>query len=85
MWLVRLFELIWPNPTPNRFYVSVDPVWRVNAIVIWNAIGQKVKQEFVNGRTIIELDGLIAGTYFVGLVRVSGDVIETMKLVVTGK
>ena len=78
-------NMIWPNPTTDVFFVSCDPVWQVEAIVIWNAIGQRMKVEKTNGRNIIQMSGLLPGTYFVGLIRVSGEVIETKKLVVTGK
>ena len=78
-------NLLWPNPTQDIFYVSCDPVWKVEAIIIWNAIGQKVKQETTNGRNIIQLGGLHPGAYFVGFIREGGQVIETKKLIVAGK
>jgi hypothetical protein len=82
----RLLNLLWPNPTQDIFYVSCDPVWKVEYIVIWNALGQKVKQEPTNGRNVIQLGGLNApGTYFVGFIREGGQVIETKKLVVVSK
>ena len=78
-------NFLWPNPTPNNFFLGLNPVWRVKHIVIYNAIGQKVKQEKVNGRTIIEMGGLIPGTYFITLVHENNTVIETKKLVVYGR
>ncbi len=74
--------LLWPNPTPDKFYVSCDPALRVQAIVIWNAIGQKIKQENVNGRTIIEMNLTVSGSYLVGFVAADGTIIETKKLIV---
>jgi len=76
--------MIWPNPTPNVFYISIDKTRPVKAIVIWNAIGQKMREEYPNGRTIIQMSGLISGTYFVGVVLTSNYIIETKKLVVAG-
>ncbi len=76
--------LIWPNPTPDVFYVSIHKTLPVKAIVIWNAIGQKVGEEYTNGRTIIRMSGLRPGTYFVGIVLTTDYIIETKKLVVTG-
>lgn len=78
-------NLLWPNPTQDVFYVSCDPAWKIQTIVIWNAIGQKVKEENTNGRTIIQMGGLIPGTYFVSFVREGGRIVETKKLVVIGK
>lgn len=78
-------NLIWPNPTQGPFYVSCDPVWKIQTIVIWNAIGQKIKEESTNGRNIIPMELSIPGTYFVGFVREGGRIIETRKLVVVGK
>lgn len=76
--------MIWPNPTPNVFYVSVGKTLPVKAIVIWNAIGQKIREESTNGRSIIQMSGLIPGTYFVGVVLTTDYIIQTKKLVVTG-
>ena len=81
----RSLNLLWPNPTTDKFFISCDPVWQIENIVIYNEAGQKVKQENVHGRTIIEMGGLIPGNYFVSLLRVSGEIIETKKLVVIGK
>lgn len=78
----RSLNLLWPNPTPDNFFLGLNPVWRVKYIVIYNAIGQKVKQEPVNGRTIIEMSGLRPGTYFITLIHENDTVIETKKLVV---
>ncbi len=76
--------MIWPNPTPDVFFVSVHKTLPVKAIVVWNAIGQKVREEYTNGRTIIQMSGLRPGTYFVGIVLTTDYIIETKKLVVTG-
>jgi hypothetical protein len=81
----RSLNLLWPNPTTDKFFISCDPVWQIENIVIYNEAGQKVKQENVHGRTIIEMGGLTPGNYFVSLIRVSGEIIETKKLVVIGK
>lgn len=75
---------LWPNPTPNKFYVGLNGEVAVRAIVIWNAIGQRLRVEYVNGRSIIEFYGLIPGTYMVGFISTTGQVIETKKLVVVG-
>lgn len=76
--------MLWPNPTPDVFYLSLHRTLNAKAIVIWNVLGQKVKQEEVNGRVIIQMHGLLPGTYFVSIVLVNGEIIETKKLVVAG-
>ena len=76
-------NLLWPNPTNDIFWVSCDPVWKIESIVIWNAIGQKIRQVNTNGRNVIQLDPLLSsGTYFVGFVREGGQIVETKKLIV---
>lgn len=80
----RSLNLIWPNPTQNIFYVSCDPVWQIESIIVYDAVGRKIKQENTNGRTIIQMGGLEPGTYMVTLVRTGGQIVETKKLVVVG-
>ena len=76
--------LLWPNPTPNRFYIGLNGEVQVRLINIWNAVGKLVRQENVNGRSIMEVSGLIPGTYFVSFVSTIGQIIETKKVVVLG-
>lgn len=79
-------NLLWPNPTNDVFWVSCDPVWKIQSIIIWNAIGQKIRQVNTNGRNIIQLDLLPStGTYLVGFIREGGQIVETKKLVVVDK
>lgn len=77
---------IFPNPTPDVFYISIGINDNLAAytIVIWDVVGQKLREERVNGRPIIEMRGLIPGTYVVGLVSNIGKLIEGKKLIVTG-
>jgi hypothetical protein len=78
-------NLLWPNPTQDIFWVSCDPVWKIESIVIWNALGQKIRQVATNGRNIIQMDALPGtGTYFVSFVREAGQIVETKKLIVVG-
>lgn len=79
-------NLLWPNPTNDIFWVSYDPVWKIESIVIWNAIGQKIRQVNTNGRNVIQMDPLTsAGTYFVVFIKEGGQVVETKKLIVVSK
>ncbi len=74
--------MIWPNPSPGDFFLSIHKTLPAKAVVIWNAIGQKVKEEAVNNRNIIPLFLPIQGTYFVGIVLTTGEIIETKKVVI---
>lgn len=75
---------LWPNPTPNHFFVGLNGEVDVKNILICNAIGQLLRVEPVNGRSIIEMYGLIPGTYMVSFMSWKGYIVETKKLVVTG-
>ena len=78
----KSLNLLWPNPTPDNFFLGLNPIWRVKYIVIYNAIGQMVRKEKVNGRTIMQMSIYIPGTYFIKLVHENNTMIETKKLVV---
>ncbi|HYM94028.1 MAG TPA: T9SS type A sorting domain-containing protein [Chitinophagaceae bacterium] len=78
------YNLIWPNPAQDIFYVSCSPFWQIESIDIYDAAGRKIKQENTNGRSIIQIGGLIPGNYFVSLVRKGGQILETKKLIVVG-
>lgn len=76
---------LWPNPSTGNFFLSIHKTLPAKAVVIWNAIGQKVKEEPVNGRSIIPMFLPIQGAYFVSVVLTTGDIIETKKLIIVGK
>lgn len=75
---------IWPNPTPNKFYISISGSAIIKTMIIWDAIGRTMHQEAVNGRTQMEVSGFIPGTYMVGFISVTGQIIETKKVMVAG-
>jgi hypothetical protein len=76
--------VIWPNPSPGRFFVGITGAAAVKTIVIWNVLGQKLREEEVNYRSIIEMHMYLPGTYFVGFISYSGQLIDTKKLVIEG-
>lgn len=76
--------LVWPNPSHGQFYVGFTATIPVKAIVVWNALGEKIKVEPVNGRTLIELKGFIPGTYFVGVISAADVTLDVEKIVVVG-
>jgi hypothetical protein len=78
-------NMLWPNPTPDKFYIGLHQNVEFKSIIVFNVWGQKVKEEAVNGRTLIEMGGLISGTYFVSLVNAADFIVGTRKLVVAGK
>jgi hypothetical protein len=79
-------NLLWPNPSPGRFYISLNPIVPIEKIIMTNVLGQKVWDEKVNGRAIIEIDSkLISGSYFVSLLTKEGAILETRKLIIITK
>jgi hypothetical protein len=76
--------LLWPNPTADKFNIGISGDVQVKTLVIWNAIGQKVYQQEVNGRSIMEVRGFIPGTYMVSFISFKGQIIETKRVVVLG-
>lgn len=80
-------NLLWPNPSPGRFYISLNPIAPVENIIVTNVLGQKILEEKVNGRTIIQVGNgkLISGSYFVSLITKEGAILETKKLIVIEK
>ncbi len=76
--------LLWPNPTPDKFFIGLNGEVNVKTIIIWTAIGQKLRQIDVNGRSIIEVSGLIPGTYMVSFISTVNQIIDTKKVIVIG-
>lgn len=76
--------LVWPNPSTGRFFVGISTASYIKSIVIWNALGQKMKEEPVNERSVIEMYLPIPGTYMVSFVSFGGRVVESKKLLVRG-
>lgn len=76
---------LWPNPSTGNFFLSIHKTLPAKAVIVWNAIGQKVLEVPVNGRSIIPMYLPIQGAYFVGVVLTTGEVIETKKLIIAGR
>ncbi len=75
---------LWPNPTPDNFFIGLNGEVSVKAIVIFNAGGQKVYETQVNGRSIISVRGFRPGTYMVSFISATNQIVETKRVVVTG-
>lgn len=77
--------LLWPNPTPNKFYLIVNSP-SARSIVIYNNIGQRVWWTGINAyaQTYVEIKDhhLIPGTYFVSVLDERGSVLQTEKLLI---
>jgi hypothetical protein len=79
------FELVlWPNPSPGRFYIGITGAAAVKYVAVFNALGQLLRRELVNERTIIEMNINLPGNYFVSFISHSGQLLDTKKLVITG-
>lgn len=76
--------LVWPNPGTGRFFVGISTASTVKSVVIWNVLGQKLKEESVNERNIIEMYMPVPGTYIVGFISFSGQLLESQKLLIRG-
>jgi hypothetical protein len=76
--------LVWPNPSSGRFFVGISTAAAIKTIVIWDVVGRKLKEEQVNDRSIIEMYLPIPGTYIVGFISFSGQVMEGQKLLIRG-
>jgi hypothetical protein len=75
--------LMWPNPSTGRFRVGITGYASIQYVVVWNVIGQKLLQEPVNDRAIIEMQlNRPPGTYLVGFITFSGQVVDTKKLII---
>ena len=77
--------MLWPNPTPDKFYITLNTSVPVKFVSIFDALGRKVYEVNVEGQSIAEIKGhhLIPGTYFVSLVGVPGTILETKKLIIS--
>ncbi|RYY55186.1 MAG: T9SS type A sorting domain-containing protein [Chitinophagaceae bacterium] len=75
---------LWPNPAVSWFNIGIPPVIPAKTIIVYNVLGQKLREEKVMGRTVVQMTGLIPGTYFISIFSESNQLIETKKLVVAG-
>lgn len=76
---------IWPNPAVSMFNVSMDGNVNVESIVIWNIVGVQLFRKATNGENLVQIEGLMPGTYVVGFIGLNGKVLQTRKVVVAGK
>lgn len=75
---------IWPIPTPDKFYIGFNGQTNVKNVIIYNAIGQLIWKQAVNGRSIMEVSGFIPGTYMVSFITDDNKLLETRKVLVIG-
>lgn len=75
--------MLWPNPTPDECYVSINTTLPVKSIVVWDAWGQKLYEEPVNGRRILRLSlrPYAQSMYVVGILSPAGQLIATEKVI----
>jgi hypothetical protein len=76
--------LLWPNPSQGRFYIGISGAVAVKYVAIYNTLGQMVRRELVNERSIIEMTIHLPGVYEVAFISHSGQLLETKKLLITG-
>ncbi|WEK36850.1 MAG: T9SS type A sorting domain-containing protein [Candidatus Pseudobacter hemicellulosilyticus] len=73
---------LWPNPSKGRFYIGINGEVVVRSIIIWDVLGRKVKEELVNGRTIIEMHLYMPGSYYVTFMSNDQQRLDTKKLII---
>lgn len=76
--------LLWPNPAVSWFNIGIPSVVPAKTIIVYNVLGQKLREEKVMGRTVVQMTGLLPGTYFISIISTTNHLIETKKLVVAG-
>lgn len=74
--------MLWPNPTPDICYVSINTALDVKSVIVWDTWGQKLFEEPVNGRRVlpISLKKYAQAFYVVGIVSPSGKLLGTEKV-----
>ena len=76
---------LWPNPTPDEFYLIVNAP-SARQIVIFNVLGQKMWSRPIdaNAQTFIDIKGhgLIPGNYYVSILDANGVLLHTEKLII---
>lgn len=74
--------MVWPNPTPDVCYVSINTALTVKSVVVWDTWGQKLFEEAVNGRRVvpITLKPYAQAFYVVGILSPSGKLLGTEKV-----
>ncbi len=77
--------IIWPNPSSGKFRIAIVNYPGIKSVVIWTIIGQKLMEEKLNDRTIIDMELLTPGTYIVGFVGDNGLIVESKKLLIVPK
>lgn len=77
--------LVWPTPNRGKFYASISGTSSIKNILVFNVLGQKIIEETVNGRSIIEMELSMPGTYFVSFLSFSGQIVETKKTIVADR
>ncbi len=75
---------VYPNPFTNETTITVDKELKNATLIVYNAIGQQVKQVInISGTTMrLQRDDLPAGIYFVSLLE-NNAVLTTGKLLIT--
>jgi len=75
---------VWPNPTAGHFFVGISRPVAMRELIVWDVLGRVIMRQPVNNRGLIEMYIDTKGAYFIGLIPMDGDHIETKKLIVIG-
>jgi hypothetical protein len=77
--------MLWPNPTPDECYVSINTTLPVKSVIVWDVLGQKLHEEPVNGRRVLRLSlrPYAQALYIIGITSPSGKLLATEKVIRT--
>jgi hypothetical protein len=75
--------MLWPNPTPDECYVSINTALPVKSVVVWDGLGQVLHEEPVNGRRVVRLSlrPYTQALYIIGITSPSGKLLATEKII----
>jgi hypothetical protein len=72
-----------PPDGAGRFLISIDKLQRVKTVVIWNALGQKIREIEALNKELLEIYLFTPGNYIIGFIS-NNQVISTQQVVITG-
>lgn len=78
----KVVNVVWPNPSKGVVHIGMNYPDVVDKIVLFNVSGQILLQEKVNGRPVLQVNGLNTGTYFLSFIDKRGSKIETKQIIV---
>jgi hypothetical protein len=73
---------MWPNPSSENVFISIQGSNEIFTFEIRNAIGQVVRQQRFLHHDTINVQSLQSGVYLVAMKNAEGDIITNQKLLI---